>query len=266
MTEVRNVLDYLWTVAPEERKEAWDNVGLLVGRQKARVTKILVTLDITPAVIQEATDMGAELIVSHHPLIWDSYRRVADSVFQQDKVLMLAENHIAAICMHTNLDEAEDGVDDTLVETLGLTAKGHLAEDRIGHICELPEDMSLPDFLKTVRDKLGANGLRYCDVGKPVRKIATGCGSCGDYLMDAVKAGCDTFVTGDVKYDVFQDALGCGINLIDAGHFPTENPIVKKLHGKLSAKFPEVQIKIAERIAQPDRFFVGETAFFQEKT
>lgn len=256
MKTVHDILEYMWELAPEEGKESWDNVGHLVGRSGNEVDRILVALDITPGVIEEAVKMGAQLIVSHHPLIWDTYRHVNDSVVQQDKVLTLAENRIAAICMHTNLDEAEDGVDDTLVETLGLTAECHLAEGKIGHICTLEQDMALTDFLKLVKEKLGANGLRYCDSGKPVRRIATGCGACGDYMMDAVRAGCDTFVTGDVKYNVFQDAVGCGLNLIDAGHYPTENPIVKKLVKKLSAKFPDVVVKAASQIAQPDRFFV----------
>jgi dinuclear metal center YbgI/SA1388 family protein len=255
MITVSDMLDYLWELAPEEGKESWDNVGLLVGRRASEVTKVLVALDITPPVIREAINTGAQLIVSHHPLIWDTYRYVNDSVFQQDKVLRLAENHIAAICMHTNLDEALDGVDDTLVETLGLTAKAHLAEGKIGHICELPEEMDLPEFLAQVKEKLQANGLRYCDSGRKVRRVATGCGSCGEYLMDAVKAGCDTFITGDVKYSVFLDAQGCGINLIDAGHFPTENPITRKLQRKLQARFPEVRVILAENISQPDQFF-----------
>ena len=255
MQTIREILDYLWTVAPEEGKEPWDNVGHLVGRQNAVVDHILVSLDITMPVIQEAIEKGAQLIVSHHPLIWDTYKHVTDSVFQQDKVLALAENKIGAICMHTNLDEAEDGVDDTLAEILGLNPECHLAEGTIGHVSMLPEPMNLQDFLPLVKEKLHANGLRYCDAGRPVQRIATGCGSCGEYLADAVRAGCDTFITGDVKYSVMIDALGQGINLIDAGHYPTENPIVAKLRRKLQAQFPEIQVEIAESIAQPDRFF-----------
>ena len=256
MQTVHDILDYLWTVAPEEGKEPWDNVGHLVGRRNAQVDQILVSLDITMPVIHEAIEKGAQLIVSHHPLIWDTYKHVTDSVFQQDKVLTLAEHKIAAICMHTNLDEAEDGVDDTLVETLGLTPECHLAEGTIGHVSTLPEPMELQNFLRVVKDKLRTNGLRYCDGGRPVHRIATGCGSCGEYLADAVKAGCDTFITGDVKYSVMIDALGQGINLIDAGHYPTENPIVAKLQRKLQAQFPEIHVEIAENIAQPDQFFI----------
>ncbi len=253
---VSDILEYLWEIAPREGAEAWDNVGHLVGRSNAAVTKILVTLDITMDVIREAGEMGAELIVSHHPLIWDTHKHVTDAVYQQEKVLTLIEKGIAAICMHTNLDEAMDGVDDTLVEVLGLQAEEHLAEGKVGHICTLEREMPLQDFLGLVKARLGANGLRYCDGGKPVKRVATGCGACAEYLEDAVKAGCDTFVTGDVKHNYWIDAQGQGINLIDAGHYSTENPIVEKLAKKLSAKFSEVQVLVTSRMPQPEQFFV----------
>lgn len=256
MQTVSDVLNYLWEIAPQEGAESWDNVGHLVGRRNAPVTRVLVALDITMDVIREAKELGAELIVSHHPLIWDTYRHVTDTVFQQEKVLTLLENGIAAICMHTNLDEAEDGVDDTLVEVLGLTSEGHLAEGKIGHICNLTEEMPLQDFLNVVKARLGANGLRYCHGGKPVKRVATGCGSCGEYLEAAVKAGCDTFITGDVKHNLWIDAKGQGINLIDAGHYSTENPIVKKLVKKLSGAFPEVLVTETLCMPQPEQFFV----------
>lgn len=256
MQTVSDILNYLWEIAPRECAESWDNVGHLVGRRTAPVTRIVVALDITMDVIREAKSVGAELIVSHHPLIWDSYRHVTDSVFQQEKVMTLLENGIAAICMHTNLDEAEDGVDDTLIEVLGLKAEGHLAEGKVGHICTLPTEMPLQEFLRLVKDRLGANGLRYCDGGKGVRRVATGCGSCGDYLTEAVEAGCDTFVTGDVKHNLWIDAVGQGINLIDAGHYSTENPIVGKLVRKLSEAFPEILVTQTLCMDQPEQFFV----------
>lgn len=256
MQTVSEILDYLWTVAPREGAESWDNVGHLVGRRNAFVSKVLVCLDITMDVIHEAKEMGAELIVSHHPLIWDTYRHVNDTVYQQEKVLTLIENHIAAICMHTNLDEAVDGVDDTLVETLGLVSEKHLSEDGVGHVCELSEAMPLAEFLPLVKEKLGANGLRYCDGGRMVKRVATGCGSCGDYLADAVKNGCDTFITGDVKHNLWIDAKGQGVNLIDAGHYSTENPIVEKLYKKLQARFPALTVCVTTKMPQPEQFFV----------
>lgn len=258
MVYVNDVLSFLWTLAPEEGKESWDNVGHLVGRSNQEVTRILIALDITLPVIQEAQKLGAELIVSHHPVIWDTHKFVTDQVIQQERVLRLIEEGVSAICMHTNLDEAEDGVDDTLVETLGLHAVEHLAEGKIGHISNLESPISMQNFLKLVQEKLQANGLRFYDSGRPVHCIATGCGSCGEYLKDAVDAGCDTFLTGDLKYNVFLDAQDQGINLIDAGHFPTENPIVKKLSGKLQRQFPQIEVFESGVMCQPDNYFLGE--------
>ncbi len=191
MVSVNDVLEFMWSVAPEAGKESWDNVGHLVGRAGAPVEKILVALDITMPVIREAAENGVQLIVSHHPVIWDTYRHVTDRVFQQDKVLTMIEHHIAAICMHTNLDEAEDGVDDTLAQTLGLTPECHLAEGRIGHICRLEHPVALMEFLPMVQTRLQAAGLRYADAGKPVEKTSRVCGCCWVYQEDALRAGCD---------------------------------------------------------------------------
>lgn len=257
MVCVNDVLTFLWTLAPEAGKESWDNVGHLVGRSNQEVTKILTALDITLPVIQEAQELGVQLIVSHHPVIWDTHKFVTDRVIQQERVLRLIEGGLSAICMHTNLDEAEDGVDDTLVEVLGFHAEGHLAEGKIGHISTLEAPMPLQSFLKMLQEKLQVNGLRFYSSGKPVHRIATGCGSCGEYLKDAVDAGCDTFLTGDIKYNVFLDAQDQAINLIDAGHFCTENPIVAKLAGKLRRKFPEIEVLLSERLCQPDSYFPG---------
>ena len=261
MVTVNDVTQMMFRWAPPELAMDWDNVGLLVGRGDREVHRVLVALDVSPDVAAEAAETGADLIVSHHPVMNIRWHAQQMQTLREDTRLgglltELVKRDISAICMHTNLDEAEDGVDDTLVETLGLTPECHLAEGTIGHVSILPEPMALQDFLCVVKEKLHANGLRYCDSGRPVHRIATGCGSCGEYLADAIKAGCDTFITGDEKYSVMIDALGQGINLIDAGHYPTENPIVAKLQRKLQAQFPEIHVEIAENIAQPDQFFI----------
>ena len=109
---------------------------------------------------------------------------------------------------------------------------------------EVPQQ-SLADFLKTVKEKLHAPGLRYCSGGKQVHKVAVGGGACSGGLFDALQAGCDTFVTADVKYNEFWDAYEQGLNLIDAGHFYTENPVVAVLADKIPAAFPEIEVKIS---------------------
>ena len=116
-------------------------------------------------------------------------------------------------------------------------------------------EQPLVDFLSNVKTNLKCDGLRYVDGGKPVRKVAVGGGSCGDCLQEAQAAGCDTFVTSDVKYNQFRTAFEQGLNLIDAGHFHTENPTMPILAAKLQAAFPDVTVKLSEKHWECMKFF-----------
>lgn len=256
MKTVQDVFDFMNTWAPMDTTESWDNCGFLAGRAGQQVTCILVALDITLPVIDEAAQLGAQLIVSHHPVIWRKMGAVTDATLQGQKVMALLERHIAGICMHTNLDCARRGVDESLCAALDLQPEAVLAEGKVGRISTLPAPVPLADYLPFVLDRLQANGLQYVDAGRPVQKIATGCGACGDYVADAAAAGCDTFITSDLKYSDFLDGQGLGLNLIDAGHFPTENVIVPVICEKLRAAFPDLQILRSAVSAQPDRYFV----------
>ena len=158
--------------------------------------------------------------------------------------MKLVGSDITAINAHTNLDCAEGGVNDTLAERLALTDVSVIGSEnllRAGHF-----DSSLPAFLAHIKAKLGCEGLRYVDGGKPVSKVAVGGGSCGSALQEVIDAGCDTFVTADVKYNQFWDAKVHGINLIDAGHFQTENPVCAVLAGKLQKAFPEIRVILSK--------------------
>lgn len=264
MVTVKDILAFLDSLAPMERKMEFDNVGLLVGWQENRVTKILTALDITSDVIDEAESIGAELIVSHHPVIFDAMKSVCADDICGSKILKLASAGISAICMHTNLDVSRGGVNDALAESLGLenvhclTVDGFDAsgdEYGLGRYGELSSETELSDFLQYVKRKLQANGLRYVNAGKKVRHVAVCGGSGGSELLKAAQAGCDTYVTADIKYNAFLDAEELGINLIDAGHFPTENVIITPLSEKLSERFPDVQVAVSSRLMQPERFF-----------
>ena len=244
MATVADILTFLDTLAPRSLKMDWDNVGLLCGSKTTPVTKILVALDPFEGVCREAADIGAELIVTHHPLIFQPARAITDETSIGRSIQLLCRQGISAINAHTNLDVAPGGVNDVLAEKLGLqnimTSEGGLL--RQGNVAE----QSLKAFLATVKNNLGCAGLRYVNGGKPVRKVAVGGGSCASEMMEALAAGCDTFVTADVKYNQFWDAQDLGLNLIDAGHFHTENPIVPVLAEKLQAAFPEIEVKISE--------------------
>ena len=255
MATVNDILKYLETIAPRNMKMDWDNVGLLCGSKSTPVTKILVALDPFEQVVQEAADWGAELMITHHPLIFQPTKSVTDATSIGRSIMTLCRHGISAINAHTNLDQAPGGVNDVLARTLGLQ------DIQVINACGVDEDgnqwgllrsgevseQSLDAFLGTVKEKLGCAGLRYVDGGKPVRKVAVGGGSCASGMLEALDAGCDTFVTADIKYNQFWDAHDLGLNLIDAGHFDTENPMVAVLAQKLQAAFPDVEVKISAK-------------------
>lgn len=255
MTTVGEVFAFLQEKAPFELQEGFDNAGFLVGREEASVSKILVALDITEQVVQEAARQGAQLIVSHHPVIFDGAKSVTDQTVTGRVLLGLAENHIAAICAHTNLDAVEGGVNDALALRLGLTDIRQLKQEgvdgqgrpygigRVGLVPELP----LYDFAMAVKRLLGANGIRLVDGGRPVHRVAVGGGACAEFMSDALAQGCDTFVTSDVKYNRFLEAKALGLNLLDAGHFPTENVICPVLQDWLAKAFPQVSVAVSQR-------------------
>lgn len=246
MATVADILNFIETLAPRELKMDWDNVGLNCGSRSAPVTKILVALDPFEHVCQEAVRLGADLLVTHHPLIFRPIPMVTDDAAITRGLMELIRHNISHICAHTNLDCAEGGVNDALANVLGLKNVEKLGAYGGMMRCGEVEEQSLNEFLGFVKDKLHCDGLRYCDGGKPVHKVAVGGGSCSDGLYDAIRAGCDTFVTSDCKYNGFWDAKEQGLSLIDAGHFQTENPVVAVLAEKLQAAFPEVEVKISE--------------------
>ena len=244
MATVKDILSFLETLAPASLKMEWDNVGLLCGSKNTEVTKILVALDPFEGVCKEAADIGAQLIVTHHPLIFRAPNTITDETSVGRSIMFLCRHGISAVNAHTNLDVAPGGVNDVLAKKLGLQNIVTL-EDGLLRTGEVSAQ-SLSEFLAVVKSSLGCEGLRYVYSGKPVKKVAVGGGSCASEMMDAVAAGCDTFVTSDIKYNQFWDAQDLGLNLIDAGHFHTENPIVPVLAEKIAAAFPKIQVEISK--------------------
>ena len=247
MLTVQQVYDFINERAPFETQLAFDNSGLLVGHPDNEVTGVHFALDVTNHVIDEAIANGANLIVTHHPLIFRPLPNITDETSIGRGIMTLCSHGICAVNAHTNLDCAEGGVNDVLSDALGLVNVSTVPGDSHGllRMGEVPEQ-DLAGFLASVKEKLGCDGLRYVESGKPVRKVAVGGGSCADGMLDALDAGCDTFVTSDIKYNQFWDAKDLGLNLIDAGHFCTENPVVAVLARKIAAAFPEIEVKISE--------------------
>ena len=263
MPTVGDILKYIEPLAPRSMKMDWDNVGLLCGSKATPVTKVLVALDPFEGVCREAAQWGAQLIVTHHPVIFQAPKAITDETSVGRSLLQLCAHGISAINAHTNLDCAPGGVNDVLAKKLALVNVQVVDPEgtdengnewgllRMGEVPEQP----LGAFLNRVKTLLGCEGLRYVDGGKPVRKVAVGGGSCAGEMLDALRAGCDTFVTADVKYNQFWDARDLGINLIDAGHFATENPVVSVLAEKIAGAFPEIEVKISETHADCMKYY-----------
>jgi dinuclear metal center YbgI/SA1388 family protein len=256
MAAVKDIYEFLDGKVPFASQMSFDNAGFLVGHGEGQVKRVLVALDITEQVAQEAAQVGAQLIVSHHPVIWEGAKSVTDGTILGRKLLALVENGLAAICAHTNLDAARGGVNDALAAALGLTDTALLKTygtypDGTAYGIERTGSLtggllSLVEFAAQVKEKLGSNGVRYVDADRPVQKVAVGGGSCSSSMRDVLAAGCDTFVTADVKYDGFLDAKAMGLNLIDAGHYPTENVVCPVLASWLREGFPEVEILLSQ--------------------
>ena len=257
MAAVKEIYQALDQWAPFETQMDFDNAGFLVGRGDRQVDKVLVALDITLEVAKEAAEAGCQLIVSHHPVIFHPVRTITDGDPTGRILLELAERGVAAVCAHTNLDAAQGGVNDCLARALGLTGTSQLHQDGtladgspygIGRVGTAhAAGLTAGAYAAFVKERLSAASVRYVDGGRPVSRVAVGGGSCGSMLDDAWAAGCDTFVTADVKYDVFLRARELGLNLMDAGHYATEQVVCPPLARFLQERFPALEVRLTGR-------------------
>ena len=256
MPTVREIEQRLYEIAPKELAFDWDNVGHLLGDPEQNVEKVLVALDITEAVADEALALGCQLIVAHHPVIFHPAKSITDETVNGQILLALTENKIAAICAHTNLDAVNQGVNDCLAQALKLTNVEQLAQDGedenglpygIGRVGTAHQTgMAAKDYAVYVKECLDAASVRCADGGRTVSKVAVGGGSCGSMLREVQAAGCDTFVTADVKYDQYLEAKALGITLMDAGHFATEHVICQPLANRLAEHFEQIEVFVSK--------------------
>lgn len=254
MLTVREIAEAVEQLAPKSLAEPWDNVGLMVGNLNQRVTTVFVCLDVTLANVRAAIECGADLIVSHHPLIFSPMRRIVEQDISGKIIRDLIRNEISVYSAHTNLDHADGGMNDALAERLTLnnvrrfTAEEAVSElgtptDNIGRIGTLEAPMALENFVDVVKHALSCKSIRY--VGEPnsaVQKVALCSGSGGDGIYTAYRAGADAYVTSDIKHHEAQLAQELGINLIDAGHFETENIICSFMTEFLESRFSGLNV------------------------
>lgn len=244
MSNASDIFDFLDSFAPFAAAAPWDNSGFLIGDENVPVKKCIVALDVTEKEIKEASARGAQLIIAHHPLIFHPQK----AFLKNNIAYEAAANGIAVIGVHTNLDKAPGGVNDTLCETLGMQFIKEDAETAEGFLNSgtLPVTGSCAEIAEYISEKLG-NAVRYSMPEYRPSRFAVCSGAGGDLAADAKAAGCDALITGDASYHEFLDANNLGVALFAAGHYATEIVIVPKLAQMLSERFPEIEFIVSDR-------------------
>ena len=255
--KISDIKEYLDSLYPFSLQEKWDNSGYLVESAVQECERVILALDITNDVVDEAFHKDAELIISHHPVIFEPRRRIT----RNDPVYKLIESGIGALCMHTNLDIARGGTNGVILDKLSKRLDvdcepepfEELGGDKgLGWIISLKEGVVLRELARVCKEIFDCEYVRTThDSGTNISRIALCSGSGGSMLGLAAEKGCDALITGDVKHGVWIDAANCGISLLDCGHFHTENIVLWELRRVLEERFPQLDIEIAECSTDP---------------
>ena len=229
---------------------SWDNDGLMCCPEPERhVARVLVSLDVTAEVVQTAIAKKYDLIVSHHPLIFRPMRALDPVDPVAKKCIALLRAGIAVMSFHTRLDAVEGGVNDTLASVLGLrNVLPFEGEDgmSLGRIGETAEECSIEDFAHYVKKVTRAETVSFSDAGRTVRRVALVGGSGSDEVRAAARAGADTYLSGELPHHAMTDAPECGMNLVAAGHYATEQPVTARIAALLREIAPELTVDIVE--------------------
>lgn len=268
MIKVSEILSLITDVAPLHWQESYDNSGLLLGDPNALVDKVLLTLDVTEKVIDEAIENSFHLIISHHPLIFKGIKNILNDNTLGRMIMKAIKHDISIAAMHTNLDNSYVGVNSILAKNIGLKNLRILSPNNdqcledggqmvgSGMIGEFENAISETDFLKLVKEKLNVEALRHSEfIGRPVKKVAL-CGGSGAFLINNAKhCGADAYLTADVKYHDFFDADN-ELFIVDAGHFETEQFTKQLIADIILKKNPKFAARISSVKTNPVYYFV----------
>ena len=253
---INDIYNYLNELYPFGLQEKWDNSGFLTESSQDECNTVVLTLDITYPVICEADCKGADLIISHHPVIFNPIKKIK----RFSPVYELVNRDISAICMHTNLDIAKGGTNGIILEKLkdNFNVKNtepfeEIGDNNLGWIIELNEKIPARKFGEKLKEIFGCEYVRMTDNNSPlISRIAFCSGSGGSMLSLALEKDCDALITGDVKHDVWIDSINSGnITIFDCGHFHTENIVLEELRRVLEEKFPNLDVEISENSTDP---------------
>lgn len=240
MVKVQDIYNYINSFAPFESQMDFDNSGLLVGSFENEVKKIGVVLDITTSAVKWAAENNVDLIISHHPVIFNPLKKIDP----KSPVFMLVQNGISAICAHTNLDCADGGVNDCLADALcGKVVEkvpdADYPQCTLGRIIEFEKSFTAEELKYYVNQKLNTKA-KTVKGSSPIKRVLIAGGSAGEYVYLAEKYGADAVLTGESRFHHHIFAIEENITLIEAGHFETENVVIKPLAKRLSKEFSSI--------------------------
>lgn len=244
-----DIIRRLEELSPPEYAAEWDNVGLLVGRGEKEVSTVYIALDATDEVIQKAIECEADMLLTHHPMIFSSLKQVRADDFIGRRILKLAKHDISYYAMHTNFDimgmadAAADIINLSSRDVLDVTYEDEIGTEGFGRIGRLPEIMSLQSLCEFVKDRFEIDNVKvFGDLDSTVEIAAISPGSGKSMLKDAVKKGADVIITGDIDHHEGIDAVAQGLNVIDAGHFGIEKLFISYMEDFLRREMPELMV------------------------
>lgn len=261
MIKVNNIINEMELLAPTYLIEDFDNVGLMVGDKNKEVKKVLLALDCTLKVIEEAKKENVELIITHHPLIFKRPSSITTDTLQGKKIIELIKNDISLYSSHTNLDSVENGLNDTIVSILGFDNSKILEKNKrddkagLGRIVSLKESIQLEDLISKIKKSLNINNLRVVKGKDKVNKIAIINGSGQDFIGKAVALGADCIITGDTTYHFASDYKEMEISILDVGHFASEQITFFNVMENLKEKFKDVEFITSTVEEDPFSFY-----------
>lgn len=247
-----DVMKILETLSPTAFAESWDNVGLLLGRKDKTVHKVMLALDATDDVVEQAVLQKADMLITHHPLLFSGIKKITEDDFIGRRLIKLIKNDICYYAMHTNFDVM--GMADAAADAMGLqnsevlevTYEDEIAKEGIGRIGKLPKEMSLEECAEFCKEVFAINSIRvYGDKDAVIENVAIVPGSGKDYIETALHKQADVYITGDIGHHNGLDAMEQGLMILDAGHYGIEKIFVPYMQEFFDSQMPEIIVNKA---------------------
>lgn len=259
MKKLKEIIEVMEDFAPLNLKEDFDNVGLMVGDKESEVKRVLLALDCTLDVIEEAKEKKVDLIITHHPLLFKKPSSITTDTLTGKKIIELIKNDINLYSSHTNLDSAKEGLNETIVNILGydseelieLNKNARNSNEGLGRIIRLEEAILLDEFVDNIKKKLNISNVKLVRAADKVKNIAVINGSGSSFLDIAYRRGADCVITGDTTYHYASEYKEMGVSIIDTGHFHSEWIVFLEVINKIKDKLEDVEILVSENSEDP---------------